>query len=246
MGWTVVNALDEVLGDGGTLGRETKKPGVSAKQAFDENLTSYRHEQNGVPQLFWYDALLIASNGTESRVGSLRADWERSFAWKRVERENEPRRVSLEVMLRGVAEPGRLLDLVESFTVFSEHKTGYVKILAQSRAALGSRDGSSDDADLGAVAQRPQTAPVLKLVERSPLRWSPRSPRAIAPACGFGRIPVSASITSEALFICSSATSIRDRGRHHRKGQRPQKSICPDNLNKRAPIMLVGYSHSGP
>jgi hypothetical protein len=116
---------------------ELKKPGVPAKQAFDENSTSYKHEQNGVPPLFWYNAFVIASNGTESRVGSLTADWERFFEWKRVEREDEPRRVSLEVMLRGVAEPRRLLDLLENFAIFSEHKTGYVKILAQNHQFLG-------------------------------------------------------------------------------------------------------------
>ena len=80
---------------------ELKKPGVAARQAFDENLTSYKHPQNGIPQLFWYSAFLIASNGTESRVGTITADWERFFEWKRIEREDEPRRVSLEVMLRG-------------------------------------------------------------------------------------------------------------------------------------------------
>ncbi len=116
---------------------ELKKPGVPAKQAFDDNLTSYKHGQNGVPSLFWYNALLIASNGTESRVGSLTADWERFFEWKRIEREDEPRRVSLEVMLRGVTDPGRLLDLVENFTIFSEHKGGYVRILAQNHQFLG-------------------------------------------------------------------------------------------------------------
>ncbi len=58
---------------------ELKKPGVPAMQAFDENLTSYKHAQNGIPQLFWYNALLLASNGTESRVGSVTADWERFF-----------------------------------------------------------------------------------------------------------------------------------------------------------------------
>ena len=81
---------------------ELKKPGVPAKQAFDENLTSYKHEQNGIPQLFWFNAMLIASNGTDSRIGTLTADWERFFDWKRIERENEPRRVSLEVLIRGV------------------------------------------------------------------------------------------------------------------------------------------------
>lgn len=116
---------------------EFKKPGVSARAAFDENITSYKHAQNGVPALFRYNALIIASNGTESRVGSITADWERMAEWKRVEREDEPRRVSLEVMIRGVCEPARLLDLVENFTLFSEHKSGLIKILAQNHQVLG-------------------------------------------------------------------------------------------------------------
>ena len=116
---------------------ELKKPGVPTKQAFDDNLTSYKHPQNGIPDLFWYNALLIASNGIESRVGTLTSDWERFFEWKRIEREDEPRRVSLEVMLRGVCDPARLLDLVENFTLFSEERSGLLKILAQNHQVLG-------------------------------------------------------------------------------------------------------------
>ncbi|MCA0377118.1 MAG: type I restriction endonuclease subunit R [Gemmatimonadetes bacterium] len=113
---------------------ELKAPGVPARAAFDENLTHYKRE---VPQLFWYNALLIASNGTDSRVGSLTANWERWAEWKRVEREDEPRRVSLEVMLRGTCDRTRLFDLVENFTLFSEHKDGLVKILGQNHQVLG-------------------------------------------------------------------------------------------------------------
>jgi len=116
---------------------ELKKPGVAARQAFDENLTSYKHPQNGIPQLFWYSAFLIASNGTESRAGTITADWERFSEWKRIEREDEPRRVSLEVMLRGTCAPARLLDIAENFTLFSEHKSGLVKALAQNHQYLG-------------------------------------------------------------------------------------------------------------
>ena len=116
---------------------ELKKPGVPARLAFEENLRSYMHLQNGIPAVFWYNALLIASNGTDSRVGSLTADWERFAEWKRIEREDEPKRVSLEVMLRGLCEPSRLLDVVENFTLFSEHKTGLVKALAQNHQYLG-------------------------------------------------------------------------------------------------------------
>ena len=113
---------------------ELKKAGVPARPAFDDNLTHYKQQ---IPALFWFNALLIASNGTESRVGSLTADWERFFDWKRIEREDEPRRVSLEVMIRGTCEPSRLLDLVENFTLFSEHKAGLVKILGQNHQFLG-------------------------------------------------------------------------------------------------------------
>jgi type I restriction enzyme R subunit len=116
---------------------ELKQPGVPAKQAFDGNLTSYKDPLNGVPRLFWTNALLIASNGTETRVGSLTADWGRFVEWKRIEREDEPRRVSLEVLIRGICEPVRLLDLMENFTLFSEHKTGLVKVLAQNHQFLG-------------------------------------------------------------------------------------------------------------
>ncbi|WP_305041769.1 HsdR family type I site-specific deoxyribonuclease [Geoalkalibacter sp.] len=113
---------------------ELKKPGVLARNAFDENLTHYKQQ---IPALFWYNALLIASNGTDSRVGSLTADWGRFFEWKRIEREDEPRRVSLEVMLRGTCDRTRILDLVENFTLFSEHKAGLVKILGQNHQYLG-------------------------------------------------------------------------------------------------------------
>jgi type I restriction enzyme R subunit len=50
---------------------ELKKPGVPAQQAFTDNLTCYKTD---IPALFWGNALMIASNGTDSRVGSLTAD----------------------------------------------------------------------------------------------------------------------------------------------------------------------------
>lgn len=113
---------------------ELKKPGVPARAAFDENLTHYKQQ---IPGLFWFNAFMIASNGTDSLIGSLTADWERWVRWKRIEHEDEPRRVSLEVMLRGTCDPSRLLDLVENFTLFSEHKAGLVKIIGQNHQFLG-------------------------------------------------------------------------------------------------------------
>lgn len=116
---------------------EFKKPGVSVRNAFDDNLTSYKHPQNGIPAMFGYNAFMIVSNGTESRVGSLTADWDRFFDWKRIQDEKEPRTVSLETIIRGTCEKSRLLDLVENFILFSEMKSGQIKILGQNHQYLG-------------------------------------------------------------------------------------------------------------
>ena len=40
-------------------------------------------------------------------------------------------------MLRGTCNRARLLDLVENFTLFSEHKAGLVKIIGQNHQFLG-------------------------------------------------------------------------------------------------------------
>ena len=116
------------------LNIELKKPGVAARRAFDDNIATHKTD---IPQLYWYNGLLIASNGTDSRVGSITADWDRFFAWKRIEREDEPRRVSLEVALRGTCDRTRFLDLIENFTLFSEGSGGLIKILAQNHQFLG-------------------------------------------------------------------------------------------------------------
>jgi type I restriction enzyme R subunit len=130
------------------LNVELKKPGVSARRAFDDNISTHKTD---IPQLYWFNGLLVASNGTDSRVGSITADWDRFFAWKRIEREDEPRRVSLEVALRGTCEKGRFLDLVENFTLFSEGKGGLVKILAQNHQFLGVNNAIASSLDARAL-----------------------------------------------------------------------------------------------
>jgi type I restriction enzyme, R subunit len=79
---------------------ECKSPKEALRSAYDDNLTCYMAD---IPQLFWTNAFLIVTNGTGSRIGSLTADWERFFEWKRIEREDEPRSVSLDVMIRGTS-----------------------------------------------------------------------------------------------------------------------------------------------
>ena len=102
--------------------------------AFTGNLRDYK---DTIPQLFWPNGLIILSNGSQSRVGSVTAGWEHFAEWKKVGSEDESGRVSLETMLRGVCEPTHLLDLVENFTFFQEAPGGLIKLTAKNHQYLG-------------------------------------------------------------------------------------------------------------
>jgi type I restriction enzyme R subunit len=104
------------------------------EQAYNNNLKDYK---TYIPQLFWYNALIILSNGRESRIGSLTAGWEHFSEWKRITREDEPPRASLETIIRGTCQPERLLDIVENFTLFSDESGGLKKIIARNHQYLG-------------------------------------------------------------------------------------------------------------
>ena len=66
---------------------EFKRIDVHLYAAYNDNLRDYK---DTIPHLFWYNAFILLSNGTESKVGSLTADWEHFAEWKRIHDENEP------------------------------------------------------------------------------------------------------------------------------------------------------------
>ncbi|HVB25060.1 MAG TPA: type I restriction endonuclease subunit R [Ktedonobacteraceae bacterium] len=113
---------------------ELKATHQQLKHAFDDNLRDYK---DTIPQLFWYNALIILSNGHESKVGSITAGWEHFFEWKKISDEHEQGVVSLETMVRGTCEQERLLDIVESFTLFSDAGGALVKLIAKNHQFLG-------------------------------------------------------------------------------------------------------------
>ena len=102
--------------------------------AYNDNLRDYK---DTIPHLFWYNAVIIVSNGSESRVGSLTADWEYFTEWKRIESEDEQQKASLEILLRGVCQPDRLLDIIENFTLFMEVQGGTIKLISKNHQYLG-------------------------------------------------------------------------------------------------------------
>ena len=113
---------------------EFKRIDVNLHDAYNANLRDYK---DTIPHLFWYNAFILLSNGTDSKVGSLTASWEHFAEWKRVHSEDEPPKISLETILQALCEPQRLLDLVENFILFMEVQGGLIKILAKNHQYLG-------------------------------------------------------------------------------------------------------------
>ncbi len=113
---------------------EFKRIDENLHTAYNDNLRDYK---DAIPHLFWYNALIILSNGSESRVGSLSARWEHFTEWKRIESEDEPGAVSLETILKGICDHRRLLDIIENFTLFMEVQGGLIKLIAKNHQYLG-------------------------------------------------------------------------------------------------------------
>jgi type I restriction enzyme, R subunit len=113
---------------------ELKTSHVSVRNAYEDNLRDYK---SAIPQLFIPNGLIILSNGSDTRIGTMTAEWEHFFDWKRINDEGEEGVISLEIVLRGVCEPERFLDIVENFTVFEEVRGGLVKKVAKNHQYLG-------------------------------------------------------------------------------------------------------------
>ncbi|HKI62284.1 MAG TPA: type I restriction endonuclease subunit R [Mariprofundaceae bacterium] len=113
---------------------ELKASHRELKHAYSGNLTDYK---DTIPHLFWCNALVILSNGHESKLGSVTSAWEHFSEWKKINDEDETGMVSLETMLRGTCEPARLLDIVENFILFSDAQGGTIKLVARYHQYLG-------------------------------------------------------------------------------------------------------------
>lgn len=112
---------------------ELKKNTVDIQNAYDDNYTDY---QDTIPHLFYYNAFLMLSNGTEAKVGTLGSKFEFFHEWKRLAEEDQGS-VALETMLRGICKKENFLDLFENFILF-DHSGGHTaKILARNHQYLG-------------------------------------------------------------------------------------------------------------
>jgi type I restriction enzyme R subunit len=113
---------------------ELKAAHKQIQTAFTGNLTDYK---DTIPQLFWFNAFIILSNGSEAKVGSITSDWGHFNDWKKINSEGEEGVISLETALRGTCEPIRFLDILENFLLFMEVRGGVVKVVPKNHQYLG-------------------------------------------------------------------------------------------------------------
>ena len=112
---------------------ELKKNTVDVQDAYTNNYTDYL---DTIPHLFYYNAFLILSNGTEAKVGTLGSKYEFFHDWKRLN-EQETGSVALETMLRGICNKANFLDLLENFILYDHSGGTTAKILARNHQYLG-------------------------------------------------------------------------------------------------------------
>lgn len=105
---------------------------IELKSPVDENATvssawrqiqTYKEE---IPSLFIFNLALVISDGVGARIGTLTAGFEWFKRWRTVEGESPAPTFypELQVLIEGVFEKRRFLDLLRDFTVFEDDGTG--------------------------------------------------------------------------------------------------------------------------
>ncbi len=98
--------------------KSQKDETATIKKAFSQ-FETYKED---IPSLFHYNEVLVISDGTEARTGTMTAGWEWFTAWKTVDGETlAPTSASqLEVLIKGMFEHAHFLDLFLNFVVFED------------------------------------------------------------------------------------------------------------------------------
>ncbi|HOI98034.1 MAG TPA: type I restriction endonuclease subunit R [Rectinema sp.] len=135
-----VNQFTVVEGRGDSQFAPTRRPDIvlfinglpiavmELKNAATENATVWtafnqlQTYKTQIPSLFVYNEAMVISDGVEARIGTLTADREWFMPWRTIEGEElaDTRLPQLRVVLAGVFEKQRFLDLIRRFIVFED------------------------------------------------------------------------------------------------------------------------------
>jgi len=134
---------------------ELKNPGdenATIKGAFNQ----FQTYKEAIPGLFPYNEILVVSDGVEARAGTLTSDWERFMPWRTIEGDDLAPRgtVELDVLIKGIFQKQRLLDLLLNFIVFevdgskiTKKMAAYHQFHAVNKAIASTLKASSPEGD---------------------------------------------------------------------------------------------------
>ena len=113
---------------GGDRTQEPRHRSATLTGAYNQ-LQTYKSQ---IPSLFRTNAALVTSDGLMARIGSLTASEERFMPWRTTDGTDVAAKGSPEmsVLIEGVFEQRRFLDLIRDFTVFGDTGSGISKIIA--------------------------------------------------------------------------------------------------------------------
>jgi len=111
---------------------------IELKRASDENVDitdAYNQLQTykmTVPSLFTYNSFIVASDGINARAGTITSDENRFMAWRTIDGDNvAPLSIpQIEVLIKGMFERNRFLDIIKYFVLFQNDNNQITKIIA--------------------------------------------------------------------------------------------------------------------
>lgn len=111
---------------------------IELKNAADEDVDisdAYNQLQTykmSIPSLFTYNSFMVASDGVNARVGTLTSDEDRFMAWRTIDGDDvAPISIpQLEVLIKGMFQKDRFLDIIKHFVLFQSDGKDTYKILA--------------------------------------------------------------------------------------------------------------------
>ncbi len=108
---------------------------IELKNPSDENATIWsafnqiQTYKSQIPTLFHYNEIVVISDGIEARSGTISSDKERFMPWKTIDGVEIAKSTmpQMEVLIKGIFEKRRLLDILRHFIVFEKTEKGLIK-----------------------------------------------------------------------------------------------------------------------
>ena len=122
-----INGLPVVLFEFKSAIREQ----ATIHDAYVQICTRYRRD---IPQLFVYNALCVISDGVNNKMGNLFAPYEYYYGWRKItgnEKAEQDGIDSLNAMLQGLFDKGRLLEVIRHFIYFPDKTHQEIKIVCR-------------------------------------------------------------------------------------------------------------------